>query len=186
MCKKGRKESIYRTDGYKYGQEERKKERQNRSQISNRLKKYRKEKKRKEQNKTTPLQRLTGSRLDYRLLIQLRLPHHGVLARHPPPQRPLDLCAQRELAQVIGLFRRGDEALLAEGFVLEALEAVAEFFDFGEAAVGHCAGDGVVADDGEALGVALGGVLLDGVRRDETTRREARRKHGREKGGETY
>lgn len=48
----------------------------------------------------------------------LRRPKRRILIRHPPPQRPLDLRAQRQLAQVIALLRSGLVSLLLEALVL--------------------------------------------------------------------
>ena len=74
-------------------------------------------------------------RLDGRLLVQHGLLHDGILAGHAAPEGAFDLGAQRQLAPVVALLRRGHEALLLQGFVLETLEAVAEVGDLDDARI---------------------------------------------------
>ena len=57
----------------------------------------------------------------------------GVLVRHPPPQRAFHLRAERELAHLVALALRHDEALLTQGLVLESLQAVGQRGDLAQA-----------------------------------------------------
>ena len=83
------------------------------------------------------------------------LPHDGVLARHPPVEGALELGAQGELAEVGRLLLVQDDALLAQGLVLHAVEALLDVADLGRGAVGRADGGrhavGAVADRGASL-----------------------------------
>ena len=63
-------------------------------------------------------------------LINSRLPHHRILAAHPPSQRPLQFCAESQLAQVLALLLCRDVALRGQLLVLQLLEALFDVFDF--------------------------------------------------------
>lgn len=117
-----------------------------------------------------------------RLLVQdvdLLLLHDGVLVVHAAAEGALDLGAEGELGEVLALLGAGDEALLGEVLVVEAVEAVGDVGDFDAAALG---GDGrrVGGEGGRgrvgrhADGGALGGELRRGNVSMEKVRARAR------------
>jgi hypothetical protein len=97
----------------------------------------------------------------------LFLPHHRILPPHPPPQRALQLRAERQLAQVLAALLRQHEALAGQLLVLQLLQPFFDVFDLLLRRVGgqgglDCVGDGgrgaVGAETGRgALGGELGG-----------------------------
>lgn len=117
-----------------------------------------------------------ASDLADRLFAQNRFPHHRILAGHSAAQSTFHLGAQGQFAHAIGLLGGRDETLLRQGFVLQALEAVAEVTDFGDA--GIAAGDASVRRDhrrGAAHGgESLGGSVLDRKLSDGDHRRRVR------------
>lgn len=95
---------------------------------------------------------------DHDVLLPLRR-EDGVLARHPPAQRPLQLRAQGEPAQLLLLVLADVEALALQPDVLHALE------------VGLHAGDRLLLDGADRLGPGgrdvRGALELDAVVRLE-------------------
>lgn len=95
---------------------------------------------------------------------RLGLAHDGILARHPPPERALDLGSQGQFVQVVRLLICGHKALHRQGLVLQAIQAIREGANIGQsgvaagqAGVGTFGGSerGATADGGKALGVAV-------------------------------
>lgn len=98
------------------------------------------------------------------LFVQFGLAHDCVLAGHPSSESALHLGTEGQLVQVVGLLCGGHEALCLKGFVLEALQAIAEVVDIGDSGVaaGQTANRAfggsqrrASADGGESLGVSV-------------------------------
>lgn len=90
------------------------------------------------------------------LLAEDGFSHDGILSGHSAAEGAFHLGTEGELAQVVSLFGRRDEALLLQGLVLEALQPIAQVMELGQTRIPA----GKVTDG--ALGGGNGGTSTDG------------------------